>query len=673
MGWDAPPFLDDILRAATDGYRAELVDPGTSRGVERLEALVGSGQVRHIEDRLPAQVAELLRVRAQAVDPPGEAAMDGWLGGREAWRCGRWAFLPWRSALVHVLGPRDHRERIGAVAQGAHVLVSGAGAEPLVLGLVRDAIVQRITLVAPGAATTARQLVELDPYVRVDVVGALSDGVVDAADAVVDVTEDLAGRGVVRRAARAAGVPLIAWSGPDVLEVERFDAEPAEPGPSHPEPDVVQELRPQRCVIHALGVAVVADTLRRLLLGQPVRPGRRSLMDVLHRQPTAEDSARTTPQGAMWRRPRSSARSRVLVVCADAAETGQLMDSLRPLYHVLSVPEGDDALGLASKHRPDVVVVDAEVTTTAGTPLAQALREQPETQEIPVVVLADAGRHDPASLARAHGAQDYVTRPCAPVELLSRVGAQIELLALRRQVADARRISVMSSLTAGLAHEVRNPINAIVNGAPALRAFVSDDAPVGQRLLDVVEDAARRVSGMVRELLDFAHLEQGGATGWCPAGGVASAVALLELRASGSGVEVHAPFAGWVAGRATQLDQVVLNLIDNALRALRGRGTVTITVEQASGGVRVVVADDGPGIDEDHLHRVFDPFFTTRSSGEGTGLGLHLCRQIVSSHQGRLSVTSTPGHGARFVMWLPGPTWHSSTPGEDASMGSMGT
>lgn len=108
-----------------------------------------------------------------------------------------------------------------------------------------------------------------------------------------------------------------------------------------------------------------------------------------------------------------------------------------------------------------------------------------------------------------------------------------------------------------------------------------------------------------------------------------------------------------IAGDAAALNQVWLNLLDNALRAVGKTGKIQIATERVENDLVVTMTDTGPGIPHDQLERIFEPFFSTRAAGEGTGLGLAISRRIVSQHGGRLSVFSEPGKGTRFAVALP--------------------
>src|SRR5438128_953683 len=108
-----------------------------------------------------------------------------------------------------------------------------------------------------------------------------------------------------------------------------------------------------------------------------------------------------------------------------------------------------------------------------------------------------------------------------------------------------------------------------------------------------------------------------------------------------------------VRGNADELLQVFVNLVTNAVQAMEGQGTLTLSISSANGFVSTTIKDTGPGIPSNNLKQIFDPFFTTKEQGKGTGLGLHIVRDIVTQHGGRVTVESTLGHGAAFTVKLP--------------------
>ena len=120
------------------------------------------------------------------------------------------------------------------------------------------------------------------------------------------------------------------------------------------------------------------------------------------------------------------------------------------------------------------------------------------------------------------------------------------------------------------------------------------------------------------------------------------------------GVELERSFQSvpLVAAHADQLIQVWTNLIHNAVQAMDGKGKLHLATHQHAGQIVVSVTDSGPGIPADVQEKIFEPFFTTKARGEGSGLGLHICKEIISRHDGKIQVSSLPGR-TTFNVWLP--------------------
>jgi signal transduction histidine kinase len=216
----------------------------------------------------------------------------------------------------------------------------------------------------------------------------------------------------------------------------------------------------------------------------------------------------------------------------------------------------------------------------------------------------------------------------------------------------------VESVAAGLAHEVRNPLNALqIN----LRILEQELAPVlpdrGAHAYAVLKNIAAEVAQLDRFVAEFLRYAR-------PPSLRVEAVnvrALLDELAGFVGPEcarhgvklvIDAPAAGSARVDPIQLKHVLLNLVLNALQASPSGGTITITAATDARGPALTVADTGEGIPAERLARVFEPFFTTREGG--TGLGLPIARRIVEAHGGTLALDSAPGQGTRATLRLPG-------------------
>ncbi|HJN72995.1 MAG TPA: ATP-binding protein [Myxococcota bacterium] len=224
---------------------------------------------------------------------------------------------------------------------------------------------------------------------------------------------------------------------------------------------------------------------------------------------------------------------------------------------------------------------------------------------------------------------------------------QAELSSKDHQLARAARLESLGQLTAGLAHEIRNPLHAMRGTAEILLDAVPDEAPehsLGEAHIEEID----RLSGVLKRFLEFARDPGARSTGPVVLDAVVLRVAdlvraqagrqetRLELRTEGAEVQ----------GDAEQLTQVVLVLALNALQSVTKGGRLSLVAD----GGRILVHNDGPPIAEPDLERLFDPFFTTRA--DGTGLGLSVAWRIVKSHGGTISARNTPD-GVVFEVELP--------------------
>ena len=350
-------------------------------------------------------------------------------------------------------------------------------------------------------------------------------------------------------------------------------------------------------------------------------------------------------------------RPRILVVEDNPDLRHFIARLLRQEFQVTEATDGDQGVALANELVPDLILSDVMMPGRSGYELTRELKSNARTSSIPIVLLTAKRGVDAALEGFSFGADDYLGKPFNSRELLARLRAQLRLRELSRQLAQAQKLSMLGTLAAGLAHEVRNPVNFIVNSVPVLRRALppsSDPLRVAAvELLDIVEEGARRIDAIVSDLLDFSHVDAAELAPWRPAESVRTTLQLLRPRTDDLEVVLSLRGEGPVEGRPGPLNQVVMNLLDNALRAAGKGGKVEVSTESEGDGVRMTVRDDGPGIAPEHLQRIFDPFFTTRAVGQGTGLGLHLARQIIEGHGGRIEVRSRLGEGAELTFWLP--------------------
>jgi PAS domain S-box-containing protein len=227
---------------------------------------------------------------------------------------------------------------------------------------------------------------------------------------------------------------------------------------------------------------------------------------------------------------------------------------------------------------------------------------------------------------------------------------------LERATRQTERLSALGQLSAGVAHEINNPIGVMTTRIELMLM----DAEVNKLPAEVLEDLkvlhrhAQRVATITTGLLSFARQSPQERTLVDLNGVVGDVLVLLGRQLERQGVQVHCdlePSLPPVLGHANALQQVVLNLVTNAAQAMPTGGEVTITTALERATIRLAVIDNGPGITPEHLPHIFEPFFTTKPAG--TGLGLSVTYGILNDHNATVDVESTPGQGTRFVLTFP--------------------
>ena len=225
------------------------------------------------------------------------------------------------------------------------------------------------------------------------------------------------------------------------------------------------------------------------------------------------------------------------------------------------------------------------------------------------------------------------------------------------QLIQSEKLSAVGEFVAGVAHELNNPLAAVVGFSEMLKD--NDVDTKNRRYLDMIYKSAQRCQKIVQSLLSFARRHQPERKPMSVNTMVEAVLDMLNYQLRTSNIEVVtqlSPSLPVVLADGHQIQQVLLNVINNARQAMENHqtgGRIKIITETLGANVRIIIHDNGPGIPEENLLRIFDPFFTTKKVGQGTGLGLSLCYGIIKEHGGNIKPTSRPGEGAKFTIELP--------------------
>jgi signal transduction histidine kinase/CheY-like chemotaxis protein len=228
---------------------------------------------------------------------------------------------------------------------------------------------------------------------------------------------------------------------------------------------------------------------------------------------------------------------------------------------------------------------------------------------------------------------------------------------MRERLFQSEKMASVGQLVSGVAHELNNPLTGIMGFAQLL--LMRNLEPEAHREAETIFTEAERASKIVQNLLSFARRRRPEKVRLDLNSLIVRALELWEYGHHMTGIEVRRDLADDLPlclADPQQIQQVLLNVLTNAAQAIAsaGReGVITVRTTAASGYVRTVISDNGPGVPPEHLRRVFDPFFTTKPPGEGTGLGLTITYGIIEEHNGRITVESPPGGGAVITIDLP--------------------
>jgi len=409
-------------------------------------------------------------------------------------------------------------------------------------------------------------------------------------------------------------------------------------------------------------------------------------------------------------------RPLVLIIDDAPGNIEVLAAALSDSYEISFACSGAEGIAVAGRYPPDLVLLDVMMPGMDGFETCRRLRGHEVLRDVPVIFISALEEVSDKLNAFHSGGNDYVTKPFQTEEVLARVSTHISLYRTRRELGKreeslrhhlaeletanrrllemgnqlllAEKQAAIGQLAAGVAHEINNPLGFVSSNLTTLAQYVAnlqglvdayrkaepqlpdasskplaehrqsidldflcEDAPV---LIGESRKGLERVRVIVRNLLDFSRtldesvekldlhslLDESLASVWKEA---APTVEIIKEYG-------RLPL---VEGMPMQLVQAFANLLRNALQAMPGGGRLTLHTACVDNGVAIAFIDSGYGISPEIQGRIFDPFFTTRPVGQGPGLGLSVTYGIVSRHGGHIDLSSLPGQGSNFTLWLP--------------------
>ncbi|MGA7828991.1 MAG: ATP-binding protein [Geobacteraceae bacterium] len=358
-------------------------------------------------------------------------------------------------------------------------------------------------------------------------------------------------------------------------------------------------------------------------------------------------------------------------------------------FRVLTAANASEALVLAKDEQPEIVLLDYFMPGKDGFSTLKEIKSN--FPDIYVIILTGKGSEEIAVALMKAGASDYILKPFVNQDLVERVDKVLkvreveirnrelvqerdrllleieswnrtlelrveektmELQKVQEEIVQTEKMSTLGYISAGMAHEIRNPLNSIGLYAQLIKGGLDD--PERLDFLQKIEMEVRRIDGILRKLMDAVkrpryHLQQVS----IPAI-IDSLLDLYQSRAKMHGIRIKRDFRAQpphILADASEVEQIFSNLFANAIEEMIGGGDLTIVLEQNEDTVHIDVIDTGKGIPQEDLQRIFDPFYTTKNSG--TGLGLSVVLRIIRTYNGKIEVNSELGKGTTFSVSLP--------------------
>ena len=374
----------------------------------------------------------------------------------------------------------------------------------------------------------------------------------------------------------------------------------------------------------------------------------------------------------------------VVLIAEDEADVRDLIVSQLSDYQLLVAGDGEKALQLANRYLPDLILLDWMMPERDGLEVCRLLRETAALERVPIVMLT--ARIDERSKLEAleAGANDFLTKPFAPTELKLRIShllksgrfekevvkkseelgiALADLQESESMLVQAEKLSSLGQMSAGIIHEINNPLNYAKTNLYSLRTFAkllpAEERDDFKEVTSDVEEGLERVVQIVKDLRSFAVKDKTQFSDVNLAEVVAASARLLGNRLTSIRFSSDIPDHVHINGNSNQLCQVFLNFIQNSLDALNdvGRendsGEIRVELSQGPEWITLNFYDNGCGISEENQQKIFDPFYSSKDVGHGMGLGLSICYRILDQHGVKIDIESKIGEGTHFALNFP--------------------
>lgn len=400
---------------------------------------------------------------------------------------------------------------------------------------------------------------------------------------------------------------------------------------------------------------------------------------------------------------------KILVVDDELVSRKKLERIMASFGECTTAENGEDALKIAmSEDPPDLILLDIMMPGMDGYEMCKRLKDDNRTSDIPVIFISAERKQEDEARGFELGAVDYITKPFKPTIVKVRIHTHLELKKhrdqlealvnqrtnelvkvnrtlkqemqdrnkaekekheLERQLLQTQKMQAIGTLAGGIAHDFNNILAAILSYTELSILDLTEEDPLHHNLEQVIK-ASNRAKDLVGQILFFSRQSK---QEKIPVDTIPIVKEVLKLIGASfpSTIEIRKDIStpvGMIMADPTQIHQILMNLFTNASHAMGDRGILTVRLEDvvldadcgkdypelAPGPhLKLTVSDTGHGMDQATLACIFDPYYTTKEPGEGTGLGLSVVKGIVNSHDGSIKVLSEPGVGSSFEVLFP--------------------
>lgn len=348
-------------------------------------------------------------------------------------------------------------------------------------------------------------------------------------------------------------------------------------------------------------------------------------------------------------------------------------------YPIITAKNGKEAVEQTLLHNPSLILMDIQMPEMNGFEACKTIKSKMMEKHIPIIFVTTL--QDPKEKLNAleAGGDDYVNKPVQEEDLIFRIKTHLKvreltesleemnknlekkvdekskaLLDIERQLYQAEKMSVIGTMLSGIAHELKNPLFIIGGKAQQLlRKEKLND--ILKKAITAIEEQATRSTKIIENLLKLVRKRVEEVVILDVSKLIKDLKENIDYLIDNKSIEIKLDLVKncIIQGNITEIEQIIINLVSNAVDAIKENGVITVRTRDSKDTWLVEIEDDGSGMSQEVQKKIFDPFYTTKEVGKGTGLGMSIVYRIVENHKGKIQVRSEEGKGTVFSVYFP--------------------